>query len=420
AAPSLARVSWARDAWRAATVAAAVILIVGSIAALLLNRATVTRIGASTATPTQADSAPTITPAPSATSFPTAPAGWRAILPARRFAEGSGQGFAVSAARPGRLAGCGIPAVSAVAQAYPELAISDDGGQTWKESDIQAAGTVTECSVVVDQLHPDTIIVGNADGSKLAVTTDAGQTWRPLPLPAGMAMNFTQAASSNSLVNGQLIGVFHNISGSGRWELGDLSITGAFKVLDATLSYPTSAMNSPMALAVDPANASHVYVIAQGKRDSAHPTQDVLLFVTSNAGASWRQIHTFPYGERVSLWASTPGAIYLWVSYPEMSANGNPLQVSFDGGVTWRDITSTNLRLDSPYFSPSGQIVLITAGNSQATAALEELNPATGKLTPMGPLPPLAADGFTAVVTGGAHPVFVVASSLATYVRPLP
>ncbi len=228
ATPSLARLGWARDAWRAATIAAAVILIVSSIAALLLNRATVTRIGAPTITPTQADSAPTITPAPSATSFPAAPAGWRAILPTRRFAGGGSQGFAVSAARPGRLVGCGLPGVTTDAWPYPALAISDDGGQTWKESDIQALGTVSGCSVVVDQLHPDTIIVGNADGSKLAVTTDAGQTWRPLPLPAGMAMNFTLAGSSNSLVNGQLIGVFHNISGSGRYALGDLSITGAF------------------------------------------------------------------------------------------------------------------------------------------------------------------------------------------------
>ena len=228
ATPSLARLGWARDAWRAATIAAAVILIVSSIAALLLNRATVTRIGAPTITPTQADSAPTITPAPSATSFPAAPAGWRAILPTRRFAGGGSQGFAVSAARPGRLVGCGLPGVTTDAWPYPALAISDDGGQTWKESVFQEIGTVSDCSVVVDQLHPDTIIVGNADGSKLAVTTDAGQTWRPLPLPAGMAMNFTLAGSSNSLVNGQLIGVFHNISGSGRYALGDLSITGAF------------------------------------------------------------------------------------------------------------------------------------------------------------------------------------------------
>ncbi len=179
-------------------------------------------------------------------------------------------------------------------------------------------------------------------------------------------------------------------------------------------------MKSPMAFAVDPANASHIYVIAAGKWEPAHPSIDVLLFATSNAGVSWRQIHTFPYGQLVSLWAPTPGALYLWVSYPEMSVNGNPLQVSLDGGVTWRDITSTGLALYSAYFSPSGQIVLLSGGYGQPTPTLEELNPATGKLTPMGPLPPLATDGFTAVVTGGAHPVFVIASSLATYVKTLP
>ena len=178
-------------------------------------------------------------------------------------------------------------------------------------------------------------------------------------------------------------------------------------------------MKSPMAFAVDPANASHIYVIAAGKWEPAHPSIDALLFATSNAGASWRQIHTFPYGQLVSLWAPTPGALYLWVSYPEMSANGNPLQVSLDGGVTWRSVTPATPGLDSAYFGPSGQAVLLS-GYGQITSTLEELNPATGKLTPMGPLPPLATDGFTAVVTGGAHPVFVIASSLATYVRPLP
>ncbi|HZC07293.1 MAG TPA: zf-HC2 domain-containing protein, partial [Ktedonobacterales bacterium] len=374
--PSLSRFGWTQDTWRATSVAAAVILIVGSIASLLLNHAALTRIGASTATPTLADSAPTITPAPSATAIPATPPGWRAILPTRRFGA---HGFAVSAAAPGRLIGCGVSSAGTDAWPYPALAISDDGGHTWHESDIQAIGSVTECDVVVDQIHPDTIIVGDVQPSQFAVTTDAGRTWRALTLPAGMRMNFSGGAGyqAATLVNGHLIGIFIPASATDRWMLGDLSLNGSFKVLDARLPYPNSAERTPTAFAVNPANPAQLFVIAYGRVVPANPQRESILFGTLDAGATWRQLHIFDLAERISLWAPRSDALYAWVEYPELSANGNPLQESIDGGATWRSITSTSAPLDAAWFGPGGQIVLLRATGNGAAPMLDELNPST-------------------------------------------
>lgn len=407
-----------QDTWRAAAIAAAVILIIGAFAGALLQHAGSRRIAsAPTATPNQATQTTTI-------AFgPTAPPGWRTLLPTRRFSVGGSQGFAVSAAQPGRLVGCGVPGSGTDVWPYPALAISDDGGQNWQESFIQALGSVTECVVVVDQLHPDTIIVGEAEPSQLAVTTDAGRTWRTLKLPAGMLMNFAQGAGyqAPALVDGQLIGIFHSVSASARWALGDLSISGDFKVLDATLPYPNaSTMHTPLAFAVDPADASHLYVIAADGSDPAHLTSAAHLYTSIDAGATWWQVHTLASGERFDLWSPTPNTLYLWISYPEMSSNGNPLQQSVDGGVTWRAITPAGFRIDSVWFGPSGHIVLLGDAANSASTTLDELNSTTSALTPMGSLPDMSTSGFQGILTGGAHPVFVVADPHATFARPLP
>jgi len=406
--------SGGRDLWRAALVAVALLLIVGGFAGLLLSHIRPGHI-ASASTPTLAPSAPT----PTATA--SASANWLAILPHSRFSVGPSQGFAVSAARPGRLIGCGVPGDGTDAWPYPALAISDDGGQTWRQSSIQTIGSVTECIVVVDQMRPDTIIVGgNGSPSQLAVTTDAGRTWRKLALPPDMQMIFP-----GTLVDGQLIGQFHTFSNPFKLALGALSIDGSFRILDSRLPYQDSATdNTPMAFTVDPTNPLHLYAIIPAKWDPAHPSSDVLLYATSDGGASWRLLHTFPFGERIDLWAPTPDALYLWVSYPWKSLNGNPLQESVDGGVTWRAITPANYRLGGAWFGPDGRIVVISGTNTNTAPTLAELNPATGALTPLGQPPATsrgsAAEPFDGTVTGGASPVFVVAGFDATYVTPLP
>lgn len=413
--------------WRTLAAAAAVILIVGGFVGILLSHASMRRSA----------TAPTVTPDISTATrkqltgtstvpyTASAPPGWSAVLPLRRFSFGGAQGFAVSAARPDRLIGCGTLGAGTDGWPYPTLAISDDGGQTWQESDIQAIGMISDCAIVVDQRQPDTIVVGDTEAKRLAVTTDAGKTWRALHLPSGMGLRFAQGGgyAGPTLVNGHLIGIFRPLSGSGRWTLGDLSITGAYKVLDATLPYPNSAtlrLNTPMAFAVDPSNAAHVYAIVPGKWDPAHPSQDVLLYATLDGGATWRRVYTFSYGERISLWAPTPTALYVWISYPEMSRNGNPLLQSVDGGATWRPVTPSSVAVADVLLSPSGRIVLGVDVAGGPADMLEGVDPRTGKLTPIGQAPSMSTSGSQGLVTDGAHPVLIFADGYVAYVRPLP
>jgi hypothetical protein len=305
------------------------------------------------------------------------------------------------------------------------LEISDDGGKTWQTTAIQNAPPAASCSVIVDQVHPDTIVVsdiesdqfGHLSGGPFAVTTNAGKTWRSLDLPTGL-MGFTDPPT---LVNGHLIGIV-SLNVAGGRALGDLSIDGSFTFLDSTLPYADTSPTSDSlgAFAVNPTDASHLYVLAQGKLDPAHPSSQTYLFTSTDAGATWRQAHMFDATERIGLWAPTPGALYAWISSPVSTSSGNLLQESTDGGVTWRAVSPAGFQIVEPWFGPSGQIVLASGVVAGGSNALDELDPATGKLTPMGRLPNLPIGGFMGLVTGGADPQFLVANPYATFARPLP
>ncbi len=408
---------WAHADWRSVAAAAAIIVIVGGFAGILLRQAASQR---SVAAPT-----PTIiwaTPIPIA-----APPGWTALLPIQRHSQAVATlGLAVSRARPGRLVGCEISGLlGSVSVPYDQtLEISDDGGVTWQTSAIRdlpsAASTDASCSVVVDQVHPDTIIVADGDiTGQFAVTTDAGKTWRSLDMPTGL-MEFSDPPT---LVNGHLIGVVNlSIGGDGELALGDLSIDGRLTFLDSLLPYanPSPDSNSLLAFAVDPTNASHLYVVAQGKLDPTRPSSQTYLFTSTDAGATWRQIHVFAAAAQMSLWAPTPGTLYAWISSPATTAGGNPLQQSVDGGVTWRDVTPADFQIGAAWFGPGGQVVLASGAVAGGANPLDELDPATGKLTPMGVLPRIPNSDFMGLVTGGADPQFLVSSAYAAFARPLP
>lgn len=420
--------------WRAVAAAAVIAVIVGSFAGVLLRQARLHSI--------EVSSGPTVV-----AHFPTpptevAPPGWRTLLPGRVFGTAGFRGLAVSRARPGRLVGCSISGPLGAVVSDQTLDISDDGGHTWQETPIPDLQQASNCIVVVDQVHPDTFVVGT-DGTdrtdewgpgtgQLAVTTDAGQTWRALDMPTGRFV--LNGFVPPTLVNGHLIGIVNlsNQNVADVQALGDLSLDGKLTFLDATLPYPDSASSSIglMACAVDPTNAARISVVVQGPHDMTLPGVDLYLYTTTNAGATWQMTHILSHNyrgprEEVYLSEPTPGALYFGEKYPEDEQSGNPLQVSADGGVTWRDVTSADLRIVSVWFGPDGRIVLLDEPSGSFTTRLDELNPTTGGLTPLGAFPRslnegLSGGGAGTIISGGADPQIIVADPYTTFARPLP
>lgn len=420
-----ASVSRVGAAWRAVAVAAAIMLIVGSFAGVLLRQTRSHTVAVHHPTP------------------PTelAPPGWRTLLPGRVFGTAGFRGLAVSRARPGRLVGCSISGPLGAVVSDQTLDISDDGGHTWQETPIPDLQQASNCIVVVDQVHPDTIVVGT-DGTgatnewgpgtgQLAVTTDAGQTWRALDMPTGRFV--LNGFVPPTLVDGHLIGIVNlsNQNVADAQALGDLSLDGKLTFLDSTLPYPDSASSSIglMACAVDPTNAAHISVVVQGPHDMALPGVDLYLYTTTNAGATWQMTHILSHNyhgprEEVFLSEPTPGALYFGERYPEDEQSGNPLQVSADGGVTWLDVTSADLRIVSVWFGPDGRIVLLDEPSGSFTTRLDELNLTTGGLTPLGVFPRSLNEGPSGgagtIISGGADPQIIVADPVTTFARPLP
>lgn len=416
-----AGVSRAGAAWRAVAVAAAIALIVGSFAGVLLRQTRLHTVAVHHPTP------------------PTelAPPGWRTLLPGRVFGTAGARGLAVSRARPGRLVGCSISGPLGAVVSDQTLDISDDGGHTWRETPIPYLQQASNCIVVVDQVHPDTFVVGTDETGvtdqwgpgtgQLAVTTDAGQTWRALDMPTGLFV--LNGFVPPTLVDGHLIGIVNlsNQNVADAQALGDLSLDGKLTFLDTTLPYPDSASSSVgiMAVAVDPTNAARISVVVQGPHDMTLPGDDLYLYTTTNAGATWQMTHILSHNYRgprddVYLSEPTPGALYFGEKFPENEQTGNPLQMSIDGGVTWRDVTPASLRIVSVWFGPDGRIVLLDVPSVNFSAGLDELNPTTGGLTPLGAFPPTSPDRDATIITGGADPQIIVADPITTFARPLP
>lgn len=414
---------WADHMWRNLAIAAVVALIVGGLAGLLINRA----IGQHIVLLTKPTATTHHTPTSLATATaPQTPPGWRIVLPTLRLTGLAGnQGLAVSPARQGRLVGCGLPRPTAgisAASVTPVLLLSDNGGQSWQKETITGLGQVSDCVVVVDQRLPDTFAVGNADASQLVMTNDAGKSWHQLALPPGRSMVF---ASVNGylapvLDNGHLIGIFYTRQQASRYTLADLALDGSFRVLDATLPYPSSQTpeQSPEAFVVDPANPLHILILTYNAFDAIkHPTHDLVLFATTNNGATWTRQHVFTNAEREALWLQPSGILYTY-HLTGLATGENVFEQSSDGGVTWRPGLAATVQVGDVWFGPIGRAVIFDSAQN----ALVEVNLSTGKVSAsLGSLPHVSSSsGFLGIVAEGTSPVFIAAGIDATYARPLP
>jgi hypothetical protein len=253
------------------------------------------------------------------------PVGWQRWLNGVRFADAISTGLAASGARPGRLAGCALPAGSDTS-AIPVFVLSEDSGRTWQARRITGAETSSSCSVLADPQQADVFAVGTSKSGngRTFVTVDAGKTWRPLDTPCGPdVLPF-------ALVNGNIFAGIcpggHNAvarvtaGGIGPWE--------AIQVLPAAI---VGKVGSVEDTAIDPDDPNYIYTaVTMG-------SFDVRLYASRDSGRSWRLAREWPTAEHVGLWTAHHHQVFVKDS-DDREATSYQFFYSADGGDTWRGI----------------------------------------------------------------------------------
>ncbi len=328
-----------------------------SILCLLLAIGATFLVGCTT---TSSDTSHSPTPGPTGGLLATAtpvppPVGWSQVLPGKRFIGPSGEtGLVASGAKPGRLAGCALPA-GLYTRANPSFVISDDAGRTWQTRNIPSAEPMDTCLLLADTQEPDTFALGSGDASELRVTKDAGHTWFRLAAPSGQVIPIVSGRLA--LVAGHLIAMIHP-DGAGQWHLAEVSLdTGSWQVLDARLpgvrpEDSQAGHTSPLlAFEVDPSTPTTIYAATM-------ITDVVTLFATRDAGQSWHKVLELPSAKRVAVWTATGHRVFM----EQLEGKDTEYQFfsSLDGGATWQGIgLHARGGGEQIYIGPQGRIVTL-------------------------------------------------------------
>jgi hypothetical protein len=352
-------------------------------------------------------------------STKTPPQGWQRILNGQTFTDQIGEhGLVASAARPGRLAGCALPASQPDdAPAHPIFALSDDAGRTWQPYTIPGAPTTRMCLVFADTQQPDTFAITLHEGDKppTYITTNAGQTWRTLTPPPGDVMHDLINLTGGTVLATVSTPTFQN------WHLAEtiLSPNGnsAWQMIDATLPdlYPAQYpgyLNAPQAIAVDPDNPAHIYVVM-----AAVAAAGDVLYATNDNGGSWQRLYQLPTANRIALWTRTPHRVYL-EDLDDRAPTTYQLFYSADDGAHWQGIGLHTQQGEDIFISPHGSIITFMELDA-ATGTFFSLNPTTGVFTKR--ITSVILNGpFIGVIVDGPAPAFIYADQTNTYTLPLP
>lgn len=267
-------------------------------------------------TPTTAPSSSLSALHPGRPDLGSPPKGWRRILDGQRLSSDIGDrapGLVASAARPGRLAGCALPAASSD-NVVPAFVLSDDGGLTWRAFPIPGAPATDMCVVLADTQQADTFLVSILPPSSNGValfTVDAGVTWHKLAVPPG---SDTQVWPYYSLVAGHLLAATMTPQESVYWHLRETLLSGsgnsAWRQLDGNLpnlhfaKFP-GYLNLPQTFTTAPDDPARIYLITGSDAGAME------VYATSNAGQSWRLLYRLPTAKRVKLWTATDHRVYV-------------------------------------------------------------------------------------------------------------
>ena len=205
------------------------------------------------------------------------------------------------------------------------IARTTDGGVHWNFS---ASGPSFESvtSLVIDPASPATIFAGgsatNNDGASVYKSIDGGAHW--VPASNGLLASNIQALAIAPSLNSTLyagedgVGVLKSIDGGTSWTTASNGLT--------------AAGNHVSALAVDPTNASAVFV---AMRPTGRPPDTYAkIFKSTDGAGQWRQVPiAVPTGAWIMSLAvdpATPSTVYAAYAL----GNGGVLK-SMDSGETW-------------------------------------------------------------------------------------
>lgn len=355
--------------------------------------------------------------AASATATISLPTGWyTAPTPdGRIFADTSGfRGLVTSPANPSEIAGCGLLPLGGDQGSMPEFLWSMDAGHSWQTHAISGTSPTTFCAIVADTLLPQTFVLQTGINwtNQLLMTRDNGATWQPLTIPSDYTVSLYGAPGymMPALVNGHLITDFLPSGQTQDFHLNDLTLAGEFTPLDAHMPQPPKASRLPArtppeALAVDPTDPSHLYVLVYGAFGPNHNT-GFTLYTTRNAGDSWQFLREWPTAIYLSIWASPDKRVYALDG--QDSSTG--LYSSSDG-ATWQ---FTNLNDGYLTLSPSGFVVLFSGQNILA------FDPRSNHQRQLGTVPLDLANELACVLAlDQPSPTLLVATSRGTFALPL-
>lgn len=345
------------------------------------------------------------------------PRGWRRMLNGERFISDAGErGLVASAARPGRLAGCALPAGGWFPRGVPAFVLSDDDGFTWRAYPIPGAPSSDGCVVLADTQQADSFLIWLPSGGATFFTLDAGVSWHSLDLPPGAVSH------PYSLVAGHLLAAT-TTPGAADWHLR-ATILGSdgnsgWQQIDATLpdlhfpQYGPNYINEPQAIAAAPDDPAHIYII------TGNDAGVMQVFATRDSGQSWQLLYDLPTANRVALWTALDHRVYV-EDLEDRDAPSYQFFYSADAGAHWLGI-GMHLRTggEDVWVSPDGRIVT-RVEISAAEDNIFTLDPTTGSFALLDAAAALGPGGYMGVVVDGSTPSFIYGTALDTYAFSLP
>jgi len=321
------------------------------------------------------------------------------MLPGLRVTALAGeQGLAVSAAQPGRIAGCAFPAGLPPQEAVPTFVLSNDAGKTWQTRNIIGASATYSCTILADTQQRDTFVVELPD--RMMITTNAGLTWTSLVSSSSVIPSYAYG-----LVGGHLFG-FVVLQGSLNAHLAEIPISGGtWRILDANM--PQGAvLDSQIPFAVDPDNSATIFagvMLDQGER---------AVIATRNGGASWQVVQKLPDAHRIAIWTAHRHQVFV----EQLLGIDTKYQLYYSNndGATWQGI---GLHYKSGgellYIGWDGSILTET-GIDATTYHVFALNPTTGRFAWLGTYA-LGSGLVMGVMVEGATPALILAGMSDTF-----
>jgi hypothetical protein len=305
-------------------------------------------------------------PPPTPPTLAPFPPGWTHVLPGYGFTVGGGSAkMVVSAARRGRLAGCALPVTRYAAT--PQFVMSDDGGRTWLTLPIPILGSVGDCAVLADTRRSDTFIIGAMTKNELGavITFDAGHSWRVIQTPpqAQVSISNGPGFGGDALVDGRLITTLFTTQ-DGRRRPAEATVDSAnttWRMLDDHIPFSANNLCKCVeAYAVDYANPARIYIAIYA--DQADLKAGITIFVTTDSGASWRLVRNWPGSQRLALWTTVNGNLYVNDQRVRGSMEGR-FYLSANRGVNWTEINLPPVNEGLFFIGISGQRVITTIGS---------------------------------------------------------